>query len=75
MICRNLCDTLILVFTSEKEGEEMDASILSQIASAKPTIRFCNLFNGLSPLWDYSLHRHPYMELIYRKKALEKQLC
>lgn len=50
----------------------MDSSILSQIASSQPTIKFCSLFNGLSPLWDYSLHRHPYMELIYRKKGFGK---
>lgn len=50
----------------------MNSDILSQIASSRPTIKFCSLFNGLSPLWDYSLHSHPYMELIYRKKGFGK---
>lgn len=50
----------------------MNSDILSQIASSRPTIKFCILFNGLSPLWDYSLHSHPYMELIYRKKGFGK---
>ena len=47
----------------------MNSTIIFDISTSSPTIKFCNLFNGLSPLWDYSLHKHPYMELIYRKKG------
>ena len=50
----------------------MDPNIISDIFTSAPSIKFCSLFNGLSPLWDYSLHKHPYMELIYRKKGFGK---
>lgn len=50
----------------------LDTNILDEISYSRPSIKFCSLFNGLSPLWDYSLHRHPYMELIYRKKGFGK---
>lgn len=50
----------------------MNSNMISDISTSSPTIKFCNLFNGLSPLWDYSLHKHPYMELIYRKKGFGK---
>lgn len=47
----------------------MNPNIISNIFTSTPSIKFCNLFNGLSPLWDYTLHQHPYMELIYRKRG------
>lgn len=50
----------------------MNPDIISDISNSSPVIKFCNLFNGLSPLWNYSLHKHPYMELIYRKKGFGK---
>ena len=45
----------------------MDRESLRVIADTRPQITFCDSFNGLSPLWDYSRHCHPYIELIYRK--------
>lgn len=45
----------------------MNNGLFSSIFTADPVLEFCDLFNGISPLWDYSLHRHSYIELVYRK--------
>lgn len=45
----------------------MDKDIIDSIFATEPTIRFCESFNGTSPLWNYNLHCHPHIELIYRK--------
>lgn len=44
----------------------MDKNALyKEIANSSPSIKFCNRFDGNSPLWDYSRHKHPYFEFIY----------
>lgn len=45
----------------------MGSNTISAIFTTQPVIRFCESFNGMSPLWDYSRHRHPHIELVYRK--------
>jgi len=35
------------------------------IYNSKPRLRFCELFNDDSSLWNYEPHSHPYIELIY----------
>lgn len=45
----------------------MDREFIQAIYNSDPKITFCDSFNGLSPVWDYSRHCHPYIELIYRK--------
>ena len=52
----------------------MDQEMIASIASAKPDLRFCQLFDGLSPLWNYTLHKHPYVELIYRKRGFGRTM-
>ena len=54
------------------KGDAMDPSLIDQIYHCEPSLKFCELFDGLSSLWDYSLHRHPYTELIYRKEGFGK---
>lgn len=44
----------------------MYQKLLEELTQAEPTIEFCEYFNGLSPLWNYDLHKHPYNEIIYR---------
>lgn len=39
--------------------------LISAIYTSNPILRFCKRFNGDSSLWDYSRHKHPYIELIY----------
>ena len=53
-------------------GGSMNSSLIDQIYHSDPALRFCELFDGLSSLWDYSLHKHPYIELIYRKEGFGK---
>lgn len=35
------------------------------VYDSKPRLRFCELFNDDSSLWNYETHSHPYIELIY----------
>ena len=44
----------------------MDQTLLEALMQTTPTIEYCEYFNGLSPLWNYSRHKHPYNEIIYR---------
>lgn len=50
----------------------MNASLIDQIYDSEPVLKFCELFDGLSSLWDYSFHKHSYIELIYRKEGFGK---
>ncbi len=45
----------------------MDAGLIERIYHAEPSLTFCAAFDGTSPLWNYELHRHPYIEAIYRR--------
>ena len=47
----------------------MTTELIQKISNSSPELRFCDLFNGLSPLWNYDLHKHAYLELIYRKSG------
>lgn len=44
----------------------MSSELISAIYNSFPVLKFCDRFNGLSPQWNYSRHKHPYVELIYR---------
>lgn len=43
----------------------MDPELIKSIYESAPSVKFCNRFNGISPLWDYSPHKHPYFEMLY----------
>lgn len=47
----------------------MNSDLIQKIYHASPSLKFCDSFDGMSPLWNYSRHRHPYIELIYRKNG------
>lgn len=47
----------------------MSNELIRKISESNPELKFCDLFNGLSPLWNYDLHKHSYLELIYRKSG------
>ena len=47
----------------------MNTELIQKISESDPTVKFCELFNGLSPLWNYELHSHPYLELVYMKSG------
>ena len=35
------------------------------IHESKPKLRFCERFDETNPLWNFSRHSHPYIELLY----------
>lgn len=35
------------------------------IACSRPILRFCERFDDRSPLWNYTRHSHPYIELLF----------
>ena len=35
------------------------------IACSRPILRFCERFDDQSPLWNYTRHNHPYIELLF----------
>lgn len=35
------------------------------IACGRPILRFCERFDDQSPLWNYTRHSHPYIELLF----------
>ena len=35
------------------------------IACSRPILRFCERFDDQSPLWNYTRHSHPYIELLF----------
>lgn len=37
----------------------------SVIHNSRPVLRFCERFDDKSPLWNYSRHSHPYIELLF----------
>lgn len=43
----------------------MNSELIKSIYNSTPNLKFCNFFDGHSPLWDYSKHKHPYIEFIY----------
>ena len=60
----------------------MNSELIQSISQSDPVVKFCELFDGLSPLWNYELHNHPYLELVYMKSGCgqtdlleDKQVC
>lgn len=49
----------------DRKDSTMNEEWISTIAQSLPALKFAGHFNGLSPLWDYSYHQHPYIEFIY----------
>ena len=47
----------------------MHTELIRRISESEPVLKFCDLFDGLSPLWSYDLHKHPYLELVYMKSG------
>lgn len=47
----------------------MNTELIQKISQSDPVLKFCDLFDGLSPLWSYELHKHPYLELVYMKSG------
>ena len=47
----------------------MNQELIQRIAESEPTLKFCELFDGLSPLWSYEKHKHPYLEMVYMKSG------
>ena len=47
----------------------MNSELIQSISQSNPVVKFCELFDGLSPLWNYELHNHPYLELVYMKSG------
>ena len=43
----------------------MNPELIQSIYNSDLTVKFCNRFNGGSPLWDYSRHKHSYIEMLY----------
>lgn len=43
----------------------MNSEFIASIYESTPSLKFCDRFNGSSPLWDYSRHKHPYIEFLY----------
>ena len=43
----------------------MNSDFITAIYQSSPSLKFCDRFNGSSPLWDYSRHKHSYIEFLY----------